>query len=297
MLEDKRILITGATGFVGWHLAKRLAVNNTVYCVVRKSSNLVKLEKISNINFIYYDGNFQHLKSAFTGIYFDVVYHLASLFIAEHQENDIDGLIDSNIKFPTQLLEALFQTQGKINLINTGTVWQNYTESAYDPACLYAATKQSFEDIIKYYHEVRNTNCITLRLYDTYGPDDERKKLFWLLNDLKNTGRTLDMSPGEQKLNIVHIDDVVNAFIIAGRKVLETSKSINEVYGVYSDHEYTLQEVVKIFESVNGCSLNINWGKREYRKREVMRPQYIYLPLSDWKVKIDLLSRLKSEMA
>lgn len=294
MLQNKNILITGATGFIGYNLAKYLVQDNCVYCLVRKTSNLVNLQQLSGVKFIYYTGNTLDLIAAINGIKFDLVYHLASLFIAEHKTEQIEDLIDSNIKFPLQLLEALSVTQQEIKLVNTGTAWQNYDNSDYNPTCLYAATKQSFEDIIKYYHEARELSFITLRLYDSYGPKDERKKLFWLLNNLKETGNILDMSPGEQKLNIVHIKDIVFAFEMAGEMLLVDCNIINSIFGVYSDEEYSLQEVVKIFEKINQCNLNINWGKREYRQRELMQPQYNYPLLPNWNASIKLYDGLKS---
>ena len=294
MLQNKNILITGATGFIGYNLAKYLVQDNCVYCLVRKTSNLVNLQQLSGVKFIYYTGNTLDLIAAINGIKFDLVYHLASLFIAEHKTEQIEDLIDSNIKFPLQLLEALSVTQQEIKLVNTGTAWQNYDNSDYNPTCLYAATKQSFEDIIKYYHEARKLSCITLRLYDSYGPKDERKKLFWLLNNLKETGNILDMSPGEQKLNIVHIKDIVFAFEMAGEMLLVDCNIINSIFGVYSDEEYSLQEVVKIFEKINQCNLNINWGKKEYRRRELMQPQYNYPLLSNWNASIKLHDGLQS---
>ncbi len=293
MLQNKNILITGATGFIGYNLAKYLVQDNCVYCLVRKTSNLAKLQQLSGVKFIYYTGNTLDLIAAINGMKFDLVYHLASLFIAEHTTEQIEDLIDSNIKFPLQILEALSVTQQEIKLINTGTAWQNYDNSDYNPTCLYAATKQSFEDIIKYYHEARELSCITLRLYDSYGPKDERKKLFWLLNNLKETGNILDMSPGEQKLNIVHIDDIVNAFEIAGEMLFIGNKT-NAVFGVYAYEDYSLQEVVKIFEKINQCNLNINWGKRDYRQRELMQPNYYYPLLPNWSASIKLYDGLKS---
>lgn len=297
MLENKQILITGATGFVGYHLAKHLVENNTVFCLVRTSSDLTKLEKLPKVKFIVYDGNLNTLLNKLNDIKFDLIYHLASLFIAEHKPEQIDDLVNSNIKFPTQLLEVLTNNQKQVKLINAGTAWQNYDESNYNPVCLYAATKQSFEDVIKYYHEARGLSCITLRLYDTYGPEDERKKLMWLLNNLRQTGDSLDMSCGEQKLNLVHIYDVVNAFVLAGNKLLDKDNyhdSINEVYGVYTDHEYSLKEVVSIFEKINNCKLNINWGKKLYREREVMKPFYYYKLLTSWSEKIHLSEGIRN---
>lgn len=293
MLENKKILLTGATGFVGYHLAKTLSVSSIVYCLVRHTSNLDKLNKIVGLQFIYYDGSFESIVKQTSRIEFDLVYHLASLFIAEHKSENIDDLIDSNVKFPTQLLEALIINNKKLKFVNTATAWQSYTDVPYDPVCLYAATKQSFEDILQYYHKVKNVSCITLRLYDTYGPEDDRKKLLWLLNNLKRTKNCLDMSKGEQTINLVYIDDVVNAFILAGQQLLAATESMNKIYGVYNKEGYSIKRIVEVFEKVNACKLNINWGAREYRLREVMQPYYLYATVPGWNPKYELTTGLE----
>jgi nucleoside-diphosphate-sugar epimerase len=291
-VAGKNILITGATGFVGYHLAKTLVISNDVYCIVRPHSNLEKLKKLNNVKFIYYDGTIQSILNTLEKIYIDITFHLASLAIADHTEFQVDDLIQSNVLFPTQLLEALTLNHS-FNFINTGSFWQNYTHSDYDPTCLYAATKESFEDIINYYYAVKNLSCVTLRLYDTYGPDDERKKLFRLLDELRITGKELAMSPGEQRLNLVYIDDVVNAYIWAAELILNKLK-VNLVYGVYTNQDYSLQEVVSLYETIHDCKLKINWGQRPYRAREVMQPQYLYSPIPQWKPLVGLEKGIKS---
>lgn len=291
-ITGKNLLVTGATGFVGYHLVKTLVMSNTVYCIVRPQSKIDKLKKLDNIQFIYYDGSIQSILHTLEKVSIDITFHLASFAIADHTAPQVDDLIQSNILFPTQLLEALTLNHS-FNFINTGSFWQNYTHADYDPTCLYAATKESFEDIINYYYAVKNLSCITLRLYDTYGPDDERKKLFRLLDDLRITGKELAMSPGEQRLNLVYIDDVVNAYLCAAELILNQAK-VNSVYGVYTNQDYSLQEVVSLYETIHSCKLKINWGKRAYREREVMQPQYLYPLISQWKSLVGLEKGIKS---
>ena len=275
MLKNKRILITGATGFIGYHLVKKLCTDNNIFCIVRDGSDLTRLNLLNNITFVYYDGSLFGLKQQIMELSIDITYHLASMFVAEHQSSQVDNLIFSNVLFPTQLLEVLSEC-GFNKLINTGTSWQTYSEIDSSPVCLYAATKQAFEGVIKYYVAAKNMSCINLILYDTYGPEDGRKKLFWLLNNARITGEVLKMSLGEQRLNLVYIDDVVNGFIIAGKILLDAEYPINETYGIYDNIDYSLREVVKTYEEVYGVSLNIVWGIRPYRSREVMVPHYKY---------------------
>ena len=80
------------------------------------------------------------------------------------------------------------------------------------------------------------------------------------------------MSLGEQKLDLVHIDKVTDAYIKA-YEILKNNLNIKyDSYGVFSGNQKTLREIVKDFEVRTGKKVLINWGARPYRKREVMVP-------------------------
>lgn len=283
-----KILITGATGYIGSNLIKRLLnTQNEIYTIVRPSSKLNFINEIINkIDIFEYDKNIKNLTNYFNEINPDIVIHLASLFISEHKTENIDDLIESNITFGTHILEAMLKS-GVKKIINTGTSWQHYNNEEYNPVCLYASTKEAFEKILEYYVESENFNAITLKLFDTYGPNDKRNKIINLLNKIAKTGETLDMSAGEQYLDLVYIDDVVEAYM----KVIELIEKGNikhKKYFVSSAKQISLKELVNLFEKINNIKLNINWGKRVYRKREVMKLYDKGDLVPDWKSDISI---------
>src|SRR5439155_8470421 len=140
--------------------------------------------------------------------------HLASYFVAEHRLQDVAPLIASNLLFATQLADAV-TAAGIGRFVNTGTAWQHYQDAEYDPVCLYAATKQAFDDILRFYRERCGLRVVTLELCDTYGLGDRRKKLMSLLIERIKDRQPLAMSAGEQRISLVYISDVVEAFIRA----------------------------------------------------------------------------------
>ena len=201
-------------------------------------------------------------------------------------------MIESNITFETELLEAMREND-IVNFINTGTHWQHYRNAEYDPVDLYAATKQAFEDILKYYREAHGFKVITLQLFDNYGSSDERPKIINLLKKIGESGETLKMSPGEQYIDVVYVDDIVDAFVTAGKHLADERYELCGTYGVSSGKPIKLRELAAIFEKVSGKKLNIEWGGRQYRPREIMTPWNKFKPLPDWTPKIGLEDGLR----
>src|SRR5712691_1856623 len=175
----QRVLISGATGFVGRHLVRHLAKSGVaVGCIVRDKSDAATLGEAAAV--LPHHGSTEELHDIVRRFAPQCIVHLASYFVAEHQPQDVAPLIGANLLFATQLADAA-AAAGVEHFINTGTAWQHYEGEAYNPVCLYAATKQAFDDILRYYRERFGMRVVTLELSDTYGPADLRKKLLPLL--------------------------------------------------------------------------------------------------------------------
>lgn len=270
MAQIKRVLLTGVSGFIGHHLTGELIrTGHEVSVIVRNGSNLGRVPATAKIH--EYDGSTASMISILAESQPDLVIHLASCFLARHTSEDIDRLVDSNLRFGLQILEAMAKT-GCRRMINTGTAWQHYEGRADDPVCLYAATKSAFECLIDYYVSVEGIAVTTLKLHDTYGPHDPRGKLISLLISAAKTGQPLDLSPGEQKIDITHIDDVVSAFICVKNQLENCPVSGKKSFVVSSGNPISIRELVRIIETATGRNIQANWGGRPYREREVMVP-------------------------
>jgi nucleoside-diphosphate-sugar epimerase len=225
-----------------------------------------------------------------------VVFHLASRFLSDHSPNDIENLIRDNITFGSMLVEAMVRAGSK-RLVNAGTSWEHYQNASYSPVCLYAATKQAFEAILRYYADAEALWVVTLKLYDTYGPGDRRGKLLSRLAKMIHDGSSLAMSPGKQLIDLVHVDDVVNAFLIAAARLLTDEVTGMEDYAVSSGCPRTLRDIAALLERCAGAPLKIEWGGRPYRFREVMVPWSTGAPVPGWSPHIGLEEGLKMVLA
>ena len=282
-----KVFLTGATGFIGSQLVKRLLVDNhEVAILVRQHSDLSVLhDALPKISVHIHDGSYLSLYAALAQAQPDVVFHVASLFLAQHKPEDVTRLIESNLGMPTQLLEAM-QQLGLRRLINTGTSWQHFEAAAYNPVNLYAATKQAFEDLLAYYVSAHGFRAITLKLFDTYGPGDTRAKLFSLLRKTARSGVKLRMSPGEQLLDLVYIDDVLDAYLLAMHRL--PSIGAAECYAVSNPERLSLKDLVQVYGAVVGKDLQIEWGGLPYRPRETMQPCTHQPHLPGWQPHITL---------
>lgn len=288
-----KILVTGATGFIGQNLVTLLLKKDIeIFCLVRENSDCSTIHKEAKI--ITYDKEINSLLEVFEKEKFDGVIHLASLFLSEHKTNDISNLISSNIEFGTVILEACKKSEVKW-FINTGTFWQNYENKDYNPVNLYAATKEAFENIAKYYTQTSNLIFTTIRLNDTFGPNDTRNKVFNLWAKIAKSGETLEMSAGEQIIDISHIEDVVLAYeiLISHLSSKEALSFKDKVFAVKSQTRASLKELSKIFEKATNSKLNIIWGGREYREREVMQPWESGELVPSWSPKYTLEEAIK----
>jgi nucleoside-diphosphate-sugar epimerase len=282
-LPNMRALVTGAAGFVGGHLARRLQRKGwEVHAVVRPAGHHVVWDpdQPSGVEHIH-DGTTDGIRKIVEIAEPDITFHVASLALPEHMPEDVESLVQSNVLFGTQILEAL-NSAGGGPFVNTGTSWQHYNNDVYNPVCLYAATKQAFEDILRYYVEATSVRAITLQLFDTYGPEDKRPKLLNQLLRAARASKALEMTSGEQKVDFVHVEDVVDAYCIAADRLLVNEKVRHEIYGVSSGNPLTLREFVLLCQSRGLQELDVRWGARQYRAREVMAPWTGYKRLPGW---------------
>jgi nucleoside-diphosphate-sugar epimerase len=287
-----KIALTGASGFVGgWLTRALLNEEHDILFLHRRSERFTsRRENFPNAQFLATDESVESLAAGLKEFRPDAVIHLASLFISEHKPSDVLPLIQSNLTFPIQLLEAM-SLAGCHRLINTGSSWQHFGGESYNPVNLYASTKQAFEDVIRYYVEARSLQVIHLHLTDTYGPEDSRGKLISALLRISSTGERLSMSPGEQEIDLVHIHDVVTAYMTALTRIADVRGQ--ETFAVRSDNPLTLKSVVALLERLSGKQLNIGWGERPYRQREVMKAWRSGETIPGWRPKMSLEQGLR----
>jgi len=165
-------------------------------------------------------------------------------------------------------------------------------DEIYKPVNLYAATKQAFESVLEYYVDASDLKVINLSLFDTYGVGDTRPKLIPLLMDAVNSGSELKMSPGQQVVDLVHVSDVAEAFLVAARQLLAGEVQGTETYCVNAERRYSLREIVQLLGDLAPRPLPVCLGAMPYGPRQGMQPWTRGVRLPDWKPVVSLESGL-----
>jgi nucleoside-diphosphate-sugar epimerase len=287
MREKKIIAITGAQGFLADNFIKKFNDKYIFLKIIKYKKKNLFLKNKKNF-FLYKNQNINNLIHFFKKKKPDLVIHLAAKTNVEHYSEEIDTLIKSNIILGSEILESMMKSGCK-NIINVETSWQNFKNSKeYNPRNLYAATKEAFKKIIFFYHKAYNFNVINLKLFDTYGKNDTRNKIWNTL--FKN--KEINLTKGEQKINLLHISDVCDGLHKCINIISKREKLFTE-YTLGSKKIHKLKFIIKKIIKINNLDIKINWGKKKYYSRQIMKPYSKYKCVPNWEQKINLQDGLK----
>ena len=266
-----KFLVTGASGFIGSRLFSMLSEqgHHAVTCnrgdVPRAIINTVSP---------------------------DVVIHLAGHYTFYHHALDAARLVESNIAYGVQVLEAMRQ-HGVRHLVTLGSMMQ-YRPGDASAVNLYAATKAAFQEIIDYFVAAYGFDAVTLMLSDTYGPGDTRGKLVQRLCEATGSSAPpLKMSPGHQTLNLVHVDDVCRAIIGSAQAISGSSDPPAHYKCDIVGDMITPLALADMITKACGRAPNCDWGALPYRYRESMVPPLGH-PLPGFAPRIALEDGLKA---
>jgi nucleoside-diphosphate-sugar epimerase len=272
-VSGRRALVTGATGFIGSRLVPALRAGGwSVHAIVRPASEAARVAALrdAGTEIHVHDGTHVGIEMIVDKARPTCTWHLATKFVPQHRAEDVVPLVRDNVEFGTSLLDALVRFGGPAPVVTAGTAWQQHNNTAYSPMSLYAATKQAFDAITAYYSGVLQARIVECMLFDTYGPNDPRKKLLWALANAARTDEPLKLSgEGRQFIDFVHVDDAVRALLIAGERAMGAPPGTSERWAVRSAESLTVRGLVERFGRARGSEIPVEWNARPSRLREM----------------------------
>jgi nucleoside-diphosphate-sugar epimerase len=287
------VLVTGATGYLGYNIVRRLlALKYDVCALVRRPSDVSRLQELSaNLTICKDDAAGELIPILRGGENQVTVFHLA----AESSQSDIARVVDGNFTFGMRLMDMLVQSDIKFNWVTAGSYWQYDETGESAPNTRYAALKSAFELMQNFYRTSFGIPAVTLVLYDTYGPGDWRNKLIPQLVHALQTQEKLELTPGEQVMDLAYISDVVDAFIVAGG--FSDSASAFEMdecrFHVSGNERMTLKQIMQKLEEVGQARMDVEWSAISYPHHQIYQPCPPIPALPGWSPKVSLETGLK----
>lgn len=287
-----KVLLTGATGFLGSHILKGLIEQNIETVILKRSfSNDNRIVKYC-AQYKSYDVDRISLLDIFEEeAKFDAIIHCSTNY---GRKNDkISEIFQSNVVFPLQLLEiaTLFNTA---TFFNTDTSL-NKTESVKGYMQNYILTKNQFLEWGKLFTESKKIKFVNMKLEHIYGEgDDDSKFTSFVINRCLNNVNNMDLTDGEQLRDFVYIDDVVSAYL----KVLLTKQKLKDYneYEVGSGKAVKVKEFVNIAKRIAKSKTRLNFGAIPYRENEILYSQANISELRKlgWNPKYDIVSGIET---
>lgn len=286
MTTRKYAVVTGGLGYIGSKVVLLLASSEwEVICIVRPASNLAVLPIKDRMQFIYYDGTVESLsKLNWLPANRTVFLHLAARSTKAEEIENIDSLVMSNIEFGLNLSKFMVMNNYK-KLIHAESYWQFDELGNIGGNCLYAATKSAFSLVLEYMSKCY-LNCLTLVLYDVYGPGDSRGKLINAIINQAPHMPAIAVTEGNQLIDYVHIDDVAKAFLVASELILKDNSPVGFLrHTVRSMRPMSLRDYVELAAKATNKSLNVNWGGIPYPVYQIFKPWFPdkLMQLPDWR--------------
>ena len=267
----KRVIVTGATGFVGVNLARRLLQDgHEVHLLVRHDYNAWRIEAIrEDVRLHKVDlGETEALAPVIGNIRPEWIFHLAA-HGAYSWQTDLPQIAQTNIIGTMNLVQACLRTGFEV-FVNTGSSSEyGFKDHApteaelLEPNSYYAVAKASATLFCRYTAQSSGVRLPTLRLYSVYGPYEEPTRLMPTLILYGLAGQLPPLVDPSIARDYVFVEDVIDAYLLAAT---QPNQEPGAIYNVGTGVQTSLREVVEVARRTMGIAAEPQWGSMSNRK-------------------------------
>lgn len=238
----KKILVTGGAGFIGSNLCERLArdESNDVYSL----DNYFTGSKENHVDNVTYIEGFTGDIDTLINFNPDTIYHLGEYSRVEQSFEDIEKVWQYNKDGIFAVLQFCRKTGAKIVYAGSSTKFgDGGLGRSQSP---YAWTKASNTELVENYGVWYNIPYAIVYFYNAYGKREiqtgKYATLIALFKEKMKNGEPLTIvSPGTQKRNFTHVDDIINGLVLVGEN------GYGDEFGIGSSEAYTIKEIAEMF--------------------------------------------------
>ena len=244
LLENRLILVTGSSGFIGKNLVKVLN---------EKRANVVAID-INSVDI----KNWQAIRDIG---YVDIIYHLAAITYVPFSHKNPRKTYDVNVGGTLNMLELCRLNNIKKIIFTSSYVFGNPKYLPIDehhplnPQNPYARSKLIGEELCRAYHEDYGVRCVILRPFNIYGEyQNENFLIPYIVKQILEKRRVILKDP-EPKRDFLYIDDLIDAYI----KAVDYNKSDFETFNIGYGESYSVEEIVSKIIKICGKEIDVKY--------------------------------------
>jgi nucleoside-diphosphate-sugar epimerase len=263
MDKIKSVALTGATGFLGSHVLKRLVIEGfKPIIIVRRSSNFWRItDLLSSCTILILNDNFDNVEELFNANPVDCLIHLATDY---GRNKSLTNLINTNVLFPISLIEAGSKSHLKL-FINTDSFFaKHHFNQQYLKE--HTASKRILENLLVNFCE--NVNIANLRIEHVYGENDSDEKFFnSIIRKLLNGEESIPLTAGTQRRDFIYANDVASAYFL----IINNYQMLNrcEEFEIGTGQSIMVKDFVQKMASEIGGSSYLDFGALEARPGDI----------------------------
>jgi dTDP-glucose 4,6-dehydratase len=275
-LENKKILVTGADGFIGSHLTEELIRRgfNVRAFVLYNSFNswgwldYAEPEIKRSLDIFSGDVRDPHgVKQAMKGC--DVVFHLAALIGIPYSYHSPDTYIDTNVKGTLNIVQAAREL-GVAKVLHTSTsevygtarfvpITEEHPLQGQSP---YSASKIGADQIAMSFYLSFGTPVSIVRPFNTYGPRQSARAVIpTVITQIASGSRKIKLGAMHPTRDFNYVKDTVNGFIA----IAESDKTVGEVINIGSNYEVSIGDTVKLIAELMNKEIDIDTDQQRIR--------------------------------